>query len=115
MLCKLHIEDEVKRFLTHFLKYVIKLVDVDITKYNQLWQEIQKRRQNLARALKNAKLNVMIVRDAPLLNITTRGRRNTNVKPTRMVMQMLYQLKHRDIIGPPVLVISKVLSSFSIC
>ena len=90
-------------------------MDVDITKYNQLWKEIQKRRQNLARALKNAKLNVMIVRDAPLLNIITRGRRNTNATPTRIVMEMLYQLEHRDIIGPLVLVISKVLSSFSIC
>ena len=67
----------------------MKRVDVDITKYAQLWREIQESHQILAKASKNAKLNVMLVRDALLLSIITPGRRDTNVKLTKMVMEML--------------------------
>ena len=67
----------------------MKRVDVDITKYAQLLMEIQESHQSLAKASKNAKLNVMLVRDALLLSIITLGRRDTNVKLTKMVMEML--------------------------
>ena len=67
----------------------MKRVDVDITKYAQLLREIQESHQSLAKASKNAKLNVMLVRDALLLSIITPGRRDTNVKLTKMVMEML--------------------------
>ena len=67
----------------------MKRVDVDITKYAQLLREIQESHQSLARASKSAKLNVMLVRDALLLSIITPGRRDTNVKLTKMVMEML--------------------------
>ena len=67
----------------------MKSVDADITEYSQLWREIQESQQSLAKASKNAKLNVMLVRDALLLSIITPGRRDTNVKLTKMVMKML--------------------------
>ena len=67
----------------------MKSVDADITEYSQLWREIQESQQSLAKASKNAKLNVMLVRDALLLSIITLGRRDTNVKLTKMVMEML--------------------------
>ena len=67
----------------------MKRVDVDITKYAQLLREIQESHQSLAKASKNAKLNVMLVRDALLLSIITPGRWDTNVKLTKMVMEML--------------------------
>ena len=67
----------------------MKRVDVDITKYAQLLREIQESHQSLAKASKNAKLNVMLVRDALLLSIITPGRRDTNAKLTKMVMEML--------------------------
>ena len=64
-------------------------MDADITEYSQLWREIQVSQQSLAKASKNAKLNVMLVRDALLLSIITLGRRDTNAKLTKMVMEML--------------------------
>ena len=67
----------------------MKRVDVDITKYAQLLREIQESHQSLAKASKNAKLNVMLVRDALLLSIITPGRRDTNVKLTKTAMEML--------------------------
>lgn len=67
----------------------MKSVDADITEYSRLWREIQESQQSLAKASKNAKLNVMLVRDALLLSIITPGRRDTNVKLTKMVMEML--------------------------
>ena len=67
----------------------MKRADVDITKYAQLYREIQESHQSLAKALKNAKLNVMLVRDALLLSIITPGRRDTNVKLTKTAMEML--------------------------
>ena len=67
----------------------MKSVDADITEYSQLWREIQESQQSLAKASKNAKLNVMLVRDALLMSIITPGKQNTNVKLTKMVMEML--------------------------
>ena len=67
----------------------MKSVDADITEYSRLWREIQESQQSLAKASKNAKLNVMLVRDALLLSIITPGRRDTNVKLTKTAMEML--------------------------